>query len=159
MGSNPLWFVFFGRWMNFHMLEASTVQNKINACKKRFEPLVSLFIFISLFFSIHHSIFSHDFSNERLFIIFVLRVDSVGHHIWGESLLQQSWLTNWMLLLLQVEHIIREENMMAAQEILELFCELVVVRLPIIEAQKFVPLPALHFTTPKCRCSGSGQFI
>jgi hypothetical protein len=38
----------------------------------------------------------------------------------------------------QVEHIIREENMMAAQEILELFCELVSVRLPIIEAQKFV---------------------
>jgi hypothetical protein len=38
----------------------------------------------------------------------------------------------------QVEHIIREENMMAAQEILELFCELVSVRLPVIEAQKFV---------------------
>jgi vacuolar protein sorting-associated protein IST1 len=50
-----------------------------------------------------------------------------------------------MLLLLQVEHIIREENMMAAQEILELFCELVAVRLPIIEAQKFVPLPAFPF--------------
>jgi hypothetical protein len=39
---------------------------------------------------------------------------------------------------LQVEHIVREENMMAAQEILELFCELVAVRLPIIETQKFV---------------------
>jgi vacuolar protein sorting-associated protein IST1 len=54
------------------------------------------------------------------------------------------------MLLLQVEHIIREENMMAAQEILELFCKLVAVYLPIIEAQKFVPLPALHFTTPNC---------
>jgi hypothetical protein len=32
--------------------------------------------------------------------------------------------------------------MMAAQEILELFCELVSVRLPIIEAQKFVTCPA-----------------
>ena len=42
--------------------------------------------------------------------------------------------------MLQVEHIIREENMMAAQEILELFCELIAVRLPIIEAQKSVPL-------------------
>jgi hypothetical protein len=39
---------------------------------------------------------------------------------------------------MQVEHIIREENMMAAQEILELFCELIAVRLPIIETQKFV---------------------
>jgi hypothetical protein len=29
--------------------------------------------------------------------------------------------------------------MMAAQEILELFCELVAVCLPIIEAQKFAP--------------------
>lgn len=36
----------------------------------------------------------------------------------------------------QVEHIIREENMMAAQEILELFCELIAVRLPIIETQR-----------------------
>jgi hypothetical protein len=39
---------------------------------------------------------------------------------------------------LQVEHIVREENMMAAQEILELFCELVAVRLPIIETQRSV---------------------
>jgi len=47
--------------------------------------------------------------------------------------------------LLQVEHIIREENMMAAQEILELFCELIAVRLPIIEAQKSVPLSRFPF--------------
>ncbi|KAL1300273.1 hypothetical protein AAHE18_18G166600 [Arachis hypogaea] len=39
-----------------------------------------------------------------------------------------------------VEHIIREENMMAAQEIIELFCELIAVRLPIIEAQRECPL-------------------
>lgn len=39
-------------------------------------------------------------------------------------------------LVIQVEHIIREEKMMAAQEIVELFCELIVVRLPIIEAQR-----------------------
>jgi len=37
----------------------------------------------------------------------------------------------------QVEHIVREENMMAAQEIIELFCELITVRLPIIESQRF----------------------
>ena len=37
----------------------------------------------------------------------------------------------------QVEHIIREEKMMAAQEIIELFCELITVRLPIIEVQRF----------------------
>ncbi|KAL4294199.1 hypothetical protein AHAS_Ahas18G0204200 [Arachis hypogaea] len=43
-------------------------------------------------------------------------------------------------LLMQVEHIIREENMMAAQEIIELFCELIAVRLPIIEAQRECPL-------------------
>ncbi|KAM0044183.1 putative vacuolar protein sorting-associated protein Ist1 [Helianthus debilis subsp. tardiflorus] len=39
---------------------------------------------------------------------------------------------------IRVEHIIREEKMMAAQEIIELFCELVVVRLPIIEAQRSI---------------------
>jgi hypothetical protein len=59
---------------------------------------------------------------------------------------------DWKLRLLQVEHIIREENMMAAQEILELFCELIAVRLPIIEAQKFVLLPDCHFTTRNCSC-------
>jgi hypothetical protein len=37
----------------------------------------------------------------------------------------------------QVEHIVREENMMAAQEIIELFSELISVRLPIIESQRF----------------------
>lgn len=41
------------------------------------------------------------------------------------------------MFLVQVEHIIREEKMMAAQEIIELFCELISVRLPIIEAQRF----------------------
>jgi hypothetical protein len=56
-----------------------------------------------------------------------------------------SALADWKLRLLQVEHIIREENMMAAQEILELFCELIAVRLPIIEAQKFVPLSEFDF--------------
>lgn len=38
----------------------------------------------------------------------------------------------------QVEHIIREENMMAAQEIIELFSELITVRLPIVESQRLV---------------------
>lgn len=33
-----------------------------------------------------------------------------------------------------VEHILREEKMMAGQEIVELFCALIVVRLPIIKA-------------------------
>ena len=64
-------------------------------------------------------------------------------------------VADWKLRLRQVEHIIREENMMAAQEILELFCELIAVRLPIIEAQKFVPLSAdfhLAFTTRNCSC-------
>ncbi len=40
------------------------------------------------------------------------------------------------VVLLQVEHVIREENIMAAYDILELFCELVVVRLPIIDSQR-----------------------
>ncbi|CAN1802125.1 IST1-like protein, partial [Linum perenne] len=57
---------------------------------------------------------------------------------------------------IRVEHIIREENMMAAQEILELFCELISVRLPIIEAQKECPLDlkeaisSVCFAAPRC---------
>ncbi|TVU43032.1 hypothetical protein EJB05_09463, partial [Eragrostis curvula] len=57
---------------------------------------------------------------------------------------------------IRVEHIIREENMMAAQEILELFCELVAVRLPIIETQKECPIDlkeaisSICFAAPRC---------
>nr|XP_043635702.1 IST1-like protein [Erigeron canadensis]XP_043635703.1 IST1-like protein [Erigeron canadensis] len=57
---------------------------------------------------------------------------------------------------IRVEHIIREEKMMAAQEIIELFCELVVVRLPIIESQRECPLDlkeaisSLCFAAPRC---------
>ncbi|KAL9254538.1 IST1-like protein [Drosera capensis] len=57
---------------------------------------------------------------------------------------------------IRVEHIIREENMMAAQEIIELFCELIAVRLPIIEAQRECPLDlkeaiaSICFAAPRC---------
>lgn len=57
---------------------------------------------------------------------------------------------------IRVEHIIREENMMAAQEIIELFCELITVRLPIIETQRECPLDlkeaisSVCFAAPRC---------
>ncbi|KAH0453625.1 hypothetical protein IEQ34_017949 [Dendrobium chrysotoxum] len=57
---------------------------------------------------------------------------------------------------IRVEHIIREENMMAAQEIIELFCELITVRLPIIEIQRECPLDlkeaisSICFAAPRC---------
>ncbi|XP_022773465.1 IST1 homolog [Durio zibethinus] len=57
---------------------------------------------------------------------------------------------------IRVEHIIREENVMAAQEILELFCELIAVRLPIIETQRECPLDlkeaisSVCFAAPRC---------
>ncbi|KAG6671479.1 hypothetical protein I3842_16G005600 [Carya illinoinensis] len=57
---------------------------------------------------------------------------------------------------IRVEHIVREENMMAAQEIIELFCELIVVRLPIIETRRECPLDlkeaisSLCFAAPRC---------
>ncbi|OVA06626.1 protein of unknown function DUF292 [Macleaya cordata] len=57
---------------------------------------------------------------------------------------------------IRVEHIIREENIMAAQEIIELFCELIAVRLPIIETQRECPLDlkeaisSICFAAPRC---------
>ncbi|KAG8491062.1 hypothetical protein CXB51_014213 [Gossypium anomalum] len=57
---------------------------------------------------------------------------------------------------IRVEHIIREENIMAAQEILELFCELIAVRLPIVETQRECPLDlkeaisSICFAAPRC---------
>lgn len=57
---------------------------------------------------------------------------------------------------IRVEHVIREEKMMAAYEMIEIYCELVVVRLPIIESQKNCPLDlkeaiaSLIFAAPRC---------
>ncbi|WCJ44076.1 Regulator of Vps4 activity in the MVB pathway protein [Euphorbia peplus] len=57
---------------------------------------------------------------------------------------------------IRVEHIIREENMMAAQEIMELFSELISVRLPVIESQRECPLDlkeaisSICFAAPRC---------
>ncbi|KAL2503775.1 Regulator of Vps4 activity in the MVB pathway protein [Abeliophyllum distichum] len=53
---------------------------------------------------------------------------------------------------IRVEHIIREEKMTAAQEIIELFCELIVVRLPIIEAQRECPLDLKEAISSVCLC-------
>jgi vacuolar protein sorting-associated protein IST1 len=57
---------------------------------------------------------------------------------------------------IRVEQIIREQNMMAAHEFIELFCELIVARLPIIESQKNCPIDlreaisSLIFAAPRC---------
>lgn len=41
------------------------------------------------------------------------------------------------LSILQVEHVMREQNVLAANEFIELFCELVVARLSIIAKQRY----------------------
>ncbi|XXG59955.1 hypothetical protein AAC387_Pa04g1952 [Persea americana] len=57
---------------------------------------------------------------------------------------------------IRVEHVIREQNIMAANEIIELFCELIVVRLPIISKQRQCPadlkegISSLIFAAPRC---------
>ncbi|XP_077220648.1 regulator of Vps4 activity in the MVB pathway protein [Tasmannia lanceolata] len=57
---------------------------------------------------------------------------------------------------IRVEHVMREQNIMEATEIIELFCELVVVRLPIIAKQRGCPadlkegISSLIFAAPRC---------
>uniref|UniRef100_J3MZU3 IST1-like protein n=2 Tax=Oryza brachyantha TaxID=4533 RepID=J3MZU3_ORYBR len=57
---------------------------------------------------------------------------------------------------IRVEHVIREQNIMAANEIIDLFCELIVTRLPIIAKQKECPadlkegICSLIFAAPRC---------
>ncbi|XP_051130974.1 uncharacterized protein LOC127251356 isoform X2 [Andrographis paniculata] len=41
---------------------------------------------------------------------------------------------------MRVEHVIREEKMMAAYDLLEIYCELIIARLPVIESQKNCPI-------------------
>ncbi|KAK7269769.1 hypothetical protein RIF29_22504 [Crotalaria pallida] len=57
---------------------------------------------------------------------------------------------------IRVEHIIREQNIWAAYEILELFCEFVLARVPIIENQRDCPselreaIASIIFAAPRC---------
>ncbi|GER51401.1 regulator of Vps4 activity in the MVB pathway protein [Striga asiatica] len=57
---------------------------------------------------------------------------------------------------IRVEHVIREEKMMAAYDLLEIYCELIIARLPIIESQKNCPIDlkeaiaSLVFAAPRC---------
>ncbi|KAL1215607.1 hypothetical protein V5N11_024161 [Cardamine amara subsp. amara] len=57
---------------------------------------------------------------------------------------------------IRVEHVIREQNIQAANEVIELFCELIVSRLNIITKQKECPvdlkegIASLIFAAPRC---------
>ncbi|CAN1826377.1 IST1 homolog [Linum perenne] len=57
---------------------------------------------------------------------------------------------------IRVEHVIREQNIWAAFEILELFCEFVLARIPILDTQKECPaevreaVASIIFASPRC---------
>ncbi|KAF5726043.1 hypothetical protein HS088_TW23G00781 [Tripterygium wilfordii] len=57
---------------------------------------------------------------------------------------------------IRVEHVLREEKTMAAYDLLEIYCELLVARLPIIESQKTCPIDlkeaisSVIFASPRC---------
>ncbi|KAJ3670627.1 hypothetical protein LUZ60_008053 [Juncus effusus] len=57
---------------------------------------------------------------------------------------------------IRVEHVIREQNILAAYEILEIFCEFVLARVPIIESQKECPvelqesIASIIFASSRC---------
>ncbi|XP_059432106.1 uncharacterized protein LOC132165521 [Corylus avellana] len=57
---------------------------------------------------------------------------------------------------IRVEHVDREEKTMAAYELIEIYCELIVARLPMIESQKNCPIDlkeaisSIIFASPRC---------
>ncbi|KAJ6407197.1 hypothetical protein OIU84_010660 [Salix udensis] len=57
---------------------------------------------------------------------------------------------------IRVEHVVREEKTLAAYELIELYCELIVARLPVIESQKNCPIDlkeavsSVIFASPRC---------
>lgn len=57
---------------------------------------------------------------------------------------------------IRVEHVIREEKMVAAYDLVEIYCELIVARMPIIESQKTCPIDlkeavtSVIFAAPRC---------
>uniref|UniRef100_A0A7N0UY69 IST1-like protein n=1 Tax=Kalanchoe fedtschenkoi TaxID=63787 RepID=A0A7N0UY69_KALFE len=58
--------------------------------------------------------------------------------------------------LIRVEQLVREEKTMAAYDLLEVYCELIAVRLPLIESQKNCPIDlkeavtSVMFASPRC---------
>ncbi|KAH7651252.1 Vacuolar protein sorting-associated protein Ist1 protein [Dioscorea alata] len=57
---------------------------------------------------------------------------------------------------IRVEHVIREEKTLSAYELIDIYCELIVARLPIIESQKTCPIDlreavaGVVFASPRC---------
>ncbi|XP_052199954.1 uncharacterized protein LOC127806608 [Diospyros lotus] len=57
---------------------------------------------------------------------------------------------------IRVEHVIREQNIWAAYEILEMFCEFVLARVPILESQRECPpelreaVASIIYVAPRC---------
>ncbi|KAH7572172.1 hypothetical protein JRO89_XS04G0215100 [Xanthoceras sorbifolium] len=57
---------------------------------------------------------------------------------------------------IRVEHVVREQKTMAAYDLLEIYCELIAARLPIIESQKNCPIDlkeaisSVIFASPRC---------
>ncbi|XP_039115874.1 uncharacterized protein LOC120251418 [Dioscorea cayenensis subsp. rotundata] len=57
---------------------------------------------------------------------------------------------------IRVEHVIREEKTLSAYELIDIYCELIVARLPIIESQKMCPIDlreaiaGVVFASPRC---------
>ncbi|XP_071722365.1 uncharacterized protein [Rutidosis leptorrhynchoides] len=57
---------------------------------------------------------------------------------------------------IRVEHVVREEKTMAAYDLIEIYCELIVARLPIIESQKTCPIDlkeaisSVIYASPRC---------
>ncbi|KAL1563294.1 hypothetical protein AAHA92_05780 [Salvia divinorum] len=57
---------------------------------------------------------------------------------------------------IRVEHVIREDKMMAAFDLIGIYCELIVARLPIIDSQKSCPIDlkeaiaSLVYASPRC---------
>lgn len=57
---------------------------------------------------------------------------------------------------IRVEHVIREEKTMSAYDLIEIYCELIVARMPIIESQRGCPIDlkeaisSVIFSSPRC---------
>ncbi|KAF5755878.1 putative vacuolar protein sorting-associated protein Ist1 [Helianthus annuus] len=63
---------------------------------------------------------------------------------------------------IRVEHVIREEKMVATYDLIEIYCEFIVGRLPIIESQKTCPVDLKEAVTSVIcaapRCSDISEF-
>lgn len=104
------------------------------------ELILCVFFLLDLLMSLSLLLRPNNISEGELYCCFKIRASTWLSLL--ESLFPEEFVFPYLF---QVEHFVREEKSKEAYELIEIFCELIVARMPMIESQKYVNLCWLKF--------------